>query len=192
MPEGPRRFLGQTDLPLSPRGVEQALALAKRFAPLSVSGVHSSDLERARQTASILARGRDLHVQEHKWLREIDAGAWEMLTFEEARERYPREHAAREHDLAGSPFPGGESLRDVEARVVPGFQRLAADAAAQGTGDVIVVGHRALNVVLLSHLLGSPLEDAFSIPQDYCAVSAIRTGLAEDGGRWFRVDPGLF
>jgi broad specificity phosphatase PhoE len=54
-------------------------------------------------------------------------------------------------------------------------------------GDILIVGHRALNVVLLSHLLHRPLDSAFGIKQDYLAVSVIETGVATDGGRWFTV-----
>jgi broad specificity phosphatase PhoE len=187
MPEGPRRFLGQTDPPLTRRGIGQARELAQQLTDFPLAAVYSSDLERSRRTAVIAAAGRGRQVEERSWLREIDAGLWEMLTFEQAKEFYPQEYAAREHDLAASPFPSGESLSDVEARVVPGFLGLLEEADRTGPGDLLIVGHRAVNVVLLSHLLGRPLASAFGIKQDYCAVSIIETGPAEDGSRCFSV-----
>ncbi len=187
MPEGPRRYLGQTDPPLSPRGMDQAKALARGLSAVPFVAAYSSDLRRSRQTAAALVAGRDLEVRERTWLREIDAGSWEMLTFEQAGESYPDEHAARERDLAGTPFPGGESLVDVQARVVPGFAALAADAHHEDPGDLLIVGHRALNVVLLSHLLDRPLADAFAIKQDYCAVSVIAMKPGADGRLRFEV-----
>lgn len=187
MPDGPRRFLGQTDPPLAPQGIDQARELARRLAVFPLTAVYSSDLQRSRQTAVLLAAGRGLEIQERDWLREIDAGSWEMLTFEQARELYPEEHAARERDLAGTPFPGGESLLDVQARVVPGFAGLLDVADRDNAGDLLVVGHRALNAVLLSHLLGRPTASAFAIKQEYCALTVIDTYVADDGHRRFEV-----
>lgn len=184
MPDGRRRFLGQIDPPLSAAGIEQAHRLAARFCKVPLHCAYSSDLERSRRTATILTAGRDLEIREKQWLREIDAGAFDLLTFEEARERHPEAYAAREQDMAGFPFPGGESLRDVEARVLPPFLSLVEGT----TGDVLMVGHRAVNVVLLSHLMSRPLASAFKIPQEYCAVSVIETDLDIDGRRRFSVE----
>lgn len=188
LPDRQRRFLGQTDLPLSPEGVRDAQSLAERLRQIDLQTVYCSDLVRSRDTAAILVAGRGLVPQERSWLREIDAGLWDLLTFEEARSRYPDEFARRDANLAASPFPGGESLRDVEARVVPGFLELLDERALRAEGgDILLVGHRAVNVVLLSHLLGRSLASAFTIPQDYLAVNVIETGVDDHGARWFSV-----
>ncbi len=183
LPDGQRRFLGQTDLPLSVAGVRQAQALAARLQRYRLSAVYCSDLVRSRHTADILAAGRGLVPQEKRWLREIDAGAWDLLTFDEVGRLYPLEWAARESDLAGTPFPGGESLRNVQERVLPGFFTLLDECA----DDMLIVGHRAVNVVLLSSLTDSPLALAFTIPQDYCALSIIEVSTEEAGRRRFSV-----
>jgi broad specificity phosphatase PhoE len=112
-------------------------------------------------------------------LREIDTGLWEGLTLEEAQRLYPREHAERERDLVGYPFPGGESFRLLQRRVVTAFL----DILDEDGGNVLVVGHRGANRVLLCHLLGLPLERLFSIEQDYCCVNLIEASPLPDGSR---------
>ena len=49
----------------------------------------------------------------------------------------------------------------------PGWYRDSWTLLEETDGDILIVGHRALNVVLLSHLLRRPLDSAFGIKQDY-------------------------
>jgi molybdenum cofactor cytidylyltransferase len=178
-PEGPggRRYAGQADPPLGPRGEEQAGRLAGRLMALTggacFDAVHSSDLQRCLRTAEIATEDCGTLIHAHPWLREIDVGLWEGLTWEEARQRYPAESGARERDVIGVPFPEGESFADVRGRVVPPFERLLEDSRVAGHRRVLVVGHKGVNRVLLAHFHGLPLEDIFSIEQDFCAVAVL-------------------
>src|SRR5215213_2410221 len=86
------RWQGHTDIALSPRGREQAVALAGRLQRLghAVARIRSSDLGRARETAEIVARTlgvTDLGVDPR--LRERGFGVFEGLTREECGARYP-------------------------------------------------------------------------------------------------------
>jgi len=146
--------------------------------------IYSSDLQRCLMTAEIISGETGLTVRKEPRLREIDVGMWEGLTSEEAGQRYPTEHAERERDLIGYRFPGGESFRDLHGRVVPAFFRIVDESA----GNILVVGHKGVNRVLLAHYLGLPLEELFSIAQDYCCVSIIRASVLPNGGRQTVVD----
>ena len=178
-PEGPggRRYAGQADLPLGPQGEKQARRLADRLMALTggacFDGAHSSDLQRCLRTAQIATADCGTAIQAHPWLREIDVGLWEGLTWEEARQRYPAESGRRERDVIGVPFPEGESFADVRDRVVPLFERLLEESVAAGHRRVLVVGHKGVNRVLLAHFHGLPLEAIFSIEQDFCAVTVL-------------------
>jgi alpha-ribazole phosphatase len=174
-----RRFVGQSDPSLSAPGTRQAHVLADRLRQVRFDSVYSSDLQRCLMTAEIVTGEAGLPVRQERRLREIDVGLWEGLSFEEVRRRYPREHAEREEDLVGYRFPGGESFRDVQRRVVPAFVSIM-DGGAE---NVLVVGHKGVNRVLLAHFLGLPLEELFSIAQDYCCVNIIRASALPDGSR---------
>jgi probable phosphoglycerate mutase len=194
-PAGPKgkRFLGWADPPLGPDGRTQARLLVPRLeyqlsgtvpggpSPRRFDTAHSSDLARCMQTAEILVSGTDIQVTPHEWLREIDVGRWQGLTWEEAKQLHPDEYARRELDLVGHPFPGGESFRDLSDRVVPRFLDLIGEESRAGHTRVLVVAHKGVNRLLLGHFLGLPLGQIFSIGQEYCAVSILKASRGSEG-----------
>jgi broad specificity phosphatase PhoE len=167
--DGRRRFTGQADPPLGVTGLEQAQLLALELHEYGFEAVYSSDLQRSAQTAAVLAEHMGVPLRQEPRLREIDTGRWEGLTAEEARGLYPTEYAEREADLLGYRFPGGESFRQLEARVVQALD----DIGGQGLRRVAIVAHLGVNRVLLCHLTGRPLERIFDLKQDYCAYELV-------------------
>jgi probable phosphoglycerate mutase len=166
-----KRYIGRTDVGLSEAGVEQALGWKRYFSTISLDAVVSSLLSRALETAC-LATGleREAIVLERD-LAEIDLGDWDGRPVSLIRERHPLDWEARGRDLAGFRPPGGESFQDLRRRVMPVFTRLAAGAG----GNLLVVAHAGVNRVILAELLGRPLEQVLSIPQDYAALNLIST-----------------
>ncbi len=182
--EGQWRFLGRADPQLSPAGVEHAHRLARALGPVHFDSIYSSDLTRCLQTAQIIAGSggpphaeRDVPVQPDARFREIDVGLWEGLTRAEAAERYPKEYERRERDVVASPFPGGESFADVRERALPAFY----DMVAHSGDSVLIVAHKGVNRVLLCEFLGLPLDQLFSLRQDYGCVNIVRASRHADG-----------
>jgi probable phosphoglycerate mutase len=162
---------------LSETGIEQAHGLTERVREVHFTAAFSSDLQRAAKTAEIVAADTGVEVELDARLREIDAGLWEGLTAEEAKERFPQDWAERERDLVGHRFPGGESFRELEHRVMAAFL----DIVRRGGERPLIVAHLGVNRVLLGHSLGLPLEKLFSFQQEYCGVEILR--VREDGRR---------
>ena len=177
LPDGHRRFIGHTDLPLSQAGIEQARRLADRLRLVHFSAVFSSDLQRAASTAEIIVAGSGLQVETDPRLREIDAGLWEGLSAKEAEERYPVEYAERERDVVGYRFPGGESFRELERRAVAVFLHIL----ERGGARILVVSHLGVNRTLLCHVLGLPLKRLFSFQQEYGGVEVVGVRFGLDG-----------
>lgn len=87
------RFQGQLDVELDEEGRAQAERAGRLLASLAPTMLVSSDLRRAVDTASALARHVDLPVQVDADLRETYAGKWQGLTGVEIAARFPAEHA---------------------------------------------------------------------------------------------------
>ncbi|MBN2402474.1 MAG: histidine phosphatase family protein [Spirochaetes bacterium] len=157
-----RRFLGQTDPPLSPEGILQAEHLANELSKYDISAVYSSDLLRASQTASIIAEKFQISVKAEKRLREIHMGDWDNLAFTEVRSRFPDEFEKRGRDITHYRRPGGESFTDVQKRALPAFKKIALNS----TGDVVIVAHAGVNRTILCDIRSVPLKELFSIEID--------------------------
>jgi broad specificity phosphatase PhoE len=131
-----RRWQGFADRPLTELGREQAVALAQRLADTELDAVYSSDLQRARETAEIVARSKGLRVETTPDLREVDVGSWSGLTRAEAEARFPEAYA-RWLD-GGEGWDDGETYAEMSRRVVGAIVRIAAQ---HPNSRVLVVAH---------------------------------------------------
>ena len=131
------RWQGWADPPLSPLGEAQARAAALRLVDHGLEAVVSSDLERARQTAVILAAGLELGgVRCDQALRERDVGEWSSLTAEQIEERWPGALSRWREGRLRHP-PGGEPDDAMATRVFTVLDKLAAREVAA----LLVVTH---------------------------------------------------
>ena len=142
-PGGKGMCIGTTDIPMGEKGLAQAADMAKQLP--AVTAVFSSPLTRAVQTARAI--GMPIAILDG--LREMDAGAWDGLTFEQIRERYPELYAARGTDRT-IPLPGAEGHEEALARFVSAMER----AAALATGDFAVVAHGGIIAWFLHMISG--------------------------------------
>jgi probable phosphoglycerate mutase len=165
-----KRYIGQTDIELTNRGVAQARALARRLAPVPLERIVCSDLLRSLQTARFLAEAKGVPLEPDSGLREIFLGSWEGLPMAQVKKNNPQAFEHRGRDLAGYRPPGGESFADLQSRVVPVIR----DILAQATGPVAIVGHAGVNRVMLCHWLGLPLDRLFSLGQDPGGLSIVQ------------------
>lgn len=168
------RFQGHTDVPLNDRGRRQAADMQRRLAGEPADAIVASDLNRAWQTAEILAVPHGLPVAADPRLREMHFGAWEGLTYAQVQETDgPALAAWQANPLTASP-PSGEGL----AEVVQRLQAFLGDLAERPEATFLLVGHRGSMRVLLCLLLGVPVEWHW----DFCLDVASLSELEWQGG----------
>jgi broad specificity phosphatase PhoE len=131
-----KRWQGHADRPLTERGREQAQALADRLAHIDLDAVYSSDLERARDTAAVVAESQGLELRQLPDLREVDVGSWSGLTRDEAEERFPEGFARWRDGYPG--WKDGETYEAMTDRVLRAVDEIAAEHEG---GRVLVVSH---------------------------------------------------
>jgi probable phosphoglycerate mutase len=152
--EGRRQ--GQSDSPLTARGLAQARAIADRLAaaPARADALYSSDLPRAWRTAAEISAACGLPVLGDERLREKSFGVIEGLTQAEVAARHPQVAARLAEKSPDYLPPDGESLAAAQQR---GIHALADLARRHAGGRVIVVSHGALLSLFLRHVLGLSL-----------------------------------
>ncbi|HEY2992551.1 MAG TPA: histidine phosphatase family protein [Methylomirabilota bacterium] len=168
-----RRFIGHLDVPLSETGELQCARQAERLRTVPLAALFSSDLARARRSAEIIGAPHGLTPAIVPALREMDMGRWDGLTAGEIRAREPAAFADWMSRVGEFPFPEGESVPDLLARVAPAFDAIAAAHAGRA---IAIVAHGGPNRALLCRALGLPLGRLLAFGQDYGALSVLEGG----------------
>ena len=166
----PRRFLGHLDVPLSARGEAQCAVQAGRLRGAGLSAIFTSDLVRAFRSGQIIGAPHGLVPEALPALREMDMGRWDGLSAAELEEREPGVLEAFAARVGEYPFPGGEDVPQLVARVWPAFEAIAASCAGHA---VAVVAHAGANRAILCRALGLPLARLLAFGQDYAALSVL-------------------
>ena len=144
----PLRFQGWTDTPLDAHGRRQAFELAQTIAAREepIASLWSSDLGRARETASIVGAAIGRRPLLDWRLREGARGRWEGHLFQEIEQAEPDLYAAWMRGGAQFRFPGGESLLDQQRRVAAALT----DIHARGPLPALAVCHGGSIRVMLA------------------------------------------
>ncbi len=167
--DGNARVIGQTDVPLTETGRNQARWWHSMLKQEAFRQVYCSDLVRSRETAEIIARDTPASITVLPQLREIDLGQWDGMTREEVDIRFPGEWERRGRNISEYRPSSGESFADLAARVFPALESLTHDSEEL----ILIVGHAGVNRVILCHILGMPLDHLFRLRQDYGALNLI-------------------
>ncbi|MCB5167550.1 histidine phosphatase family protein [Streptomyces bambusae] len=149
------RHTGLTDVPLGPRGVEEAVSLAPYFRELTPALVLTSPLSRARSTARLagLPAG-ETDPDLHEW----DYGGYEGITTAEIHRTRPDWTLWRDGVPAGDRDHPGEDAGQVGARADRVLARVAA-VLAERPGDAVLVAHGHFLRVLTARYLRLPPAD---------------------------------
>ena len=149
------RFQGRTvDTPLTPRGFEQAHAVAQSLKDVAANPAAlayvCSPLQRARTTMEIIRSDLSLAPTDYTAdprLQEINLGAWDGLTDAEAKALDPAMFEKRGNDKWNVRVPGGgENYADVAAR--------AESWIGEMTADTFAVAHGAFTRILRGLFMG--------------------------------------
>lgn len=165
-----KRYNGQANVQLTQLGKEESARVCDSLNDISLDAVYSSDLDRSRYCAELVAAAHDLSVSTCESLRELHFGDWEGRTWAELRESYPEDWQLRLQDLVNFQVPGGESFQDAADRIRPTIRDIITRHLG---GAVVLVAHGGVNRVVLLDAIGASLGQAFSIEQDYGCLNII-------------------
>ncbi len=119
------RFTGWVDVPLSPKGIEEAKAAGKKLVGMKFDRAFTSVLTRANETLRIVLETigqTSIPIEKDKALNERMYGDLQGLNKAETAQKYGEDQVKiwrRSYDVAP---PGGESLKDTAERVLPYYE----------------------------------------------------------------------
>ncbi|MGD1012638.1 MAG: histidine phosphatase family protein [Acidimicrobiales bacterium] len=155
-------------LHLSDKGLDEATSVGDSFAKIAVSAVYSSPLERAKETASVIANRVGKPVSISSGLLECDFGDWTGEPL--AKLRRLAEWKMAERWPSGFRFPDGESFLELESRVGETVRELC---RAHPGEIVVAVSHADSIKAALVSALGLPLDHLHRLVIVPCSVSTV-------------------
>ena len=167
-----RVFGGRIDMNLSPRGHDQAAALAKWLGKQSFQAVYASPMKRVQQTLAPFS-------QNHGWsgrvtvmdgLREIDFGDWTGLTWEAVKEKFGVSAFQWLTELERGGIANAENGQAYRQRIQPCVKEILQKHPSQ---NVAVFCHGGVIRMILSILLEIPLPRMAGFEIDYASVTNI-------------------
>ena len=156
------------DLHLDERGQKQAAAVAERLAPVRFDALVSSPLDRCLDTIGHVAGDRSVDVDDR--LGECHYGDWTGKPLKELA-KDPMWKVVQQHPSAAV-FPGGEALRDTQARAVAAVRDWNAKLGDGATW--LACSHGDVIKAIVADAIGLHLDQFQRIVVDPCSVTVIR------------------
>lgn len=156
---------------LSDTGRAEARRAGVHLARLKPVAVYASPLERAQETAAIIAATLGLTMQPAEALSEIDFGAWTGRDFQslDGDPEWNRWNTARSLHRP----PGGESMLEVQVRVAAWLSLVI---ARHPDSAVVAVSHADVIKAAVAHVVGFSIDSHHRITIDPGSVTALAAG----------------
>jgi probable phosphoglycerate mutase len=145
----------QPGVHLNVEGRRDAERLAARLSELALSGIYSSPLERAIETAEPIAARQGLVVRIAQGLNEVDFGDWTGKTFTQLDrlDEWKRFNSHR----SGTRIPGGETIGEVLGRSRAELERLT-QVHTDPSQPVAVISHGDVLRAIVADGLGMSMD----------------------------------
>jgi broad specificity phosphatase PhoE/predicted kinase len=155
------------DPPLTEKGKAQAIALGLFFKKKKLSYIFTSKKLRTINTAQVICEMQDnCRIIPLKEFDEIKAGICERMTYGEIEKNMPHVFKKRGTNKYHYVYPEGESYETMKPRIIQGVKK--AFFLNKRADNIMIVGHQAVNRMILSHFLYRREDDVpyIYIPQD--------------------------
>jgi probable phosphoglycerate mutase len=156
------KIQGWSDPELSPLGYSQSLALLEHLKDKPLKAIYSSPLQRSYSTAQPIAQHLGLPILQQAELKEIGFGILEGRNLFQFDEELKKEWNRFKDDRFSYRIPGAENYADVANRLNPFLERILHQHEGE---EILIVGHRVVNRLLIGMFLEFPLEKTLKIEQ---------------------------
>ncbi len=165
------RIQGRSDPGLSPKGEQQSLALLEQLKDRSLAAIYTSSLQRSILTAQPVANQFSLPIRKESELDEIAFGILEGRNLYQFDEVTKSEWERFKDDRFNYRIPGAENYTDVANRIKPFIEKTLREHEGE---EVLIVGHRVVNRLLIGMLMEYPLEWVLKIEQTHDCLYLIQ------------------
>lgn len=163
-------FGGTIDMDISPRGREQAAALAKYLHRIRFDAIYASPMKRVQQTLAPLLESPQPTPVILPQLYEVDFGDWTGLTFEQVKKTYGRSAYEWLHLLDAGGIPNAENVNGYRARVDACLKEILQQSHGRCAA---VFCHGGVIRMLLALLLDLPFAEMDRFEIEYTSITTV-------------------
>lgn len=164
-----RRLQGRTDIPLNDDGRSMAEKARNEYMDIHFDVCYCSPLIRAKETAEILLKGRNIPIITDDRLLEMSFGVYEGIENSFQIPDCPINVLFKEPEKYKVPVENAESLEELYSRT-GSFLKEVVEPQLQDGKDILIVGHGAMNSSIICQVRNIPVEKFWSAGIDNCKL----------------------
>jgi probable phosphoglycerate mutase len=163
------KLQGRTDIPLNTQGRLMAEKAREEYLDVPLDLCFSSPLIRAKETADILLRGRNIPILTDDRLREMSFGDFEGQENTFDLPDCPINVLFKAPEKYTASVGGAETFEELFART-GSFLREVIDPLMKQQKNVLIVGHGAMNLSIISQIRHLPIDQFWSTGIENCKI----------------------
>lgn len=164
-----RKLQGHTNVPLNDNGRKMAQKAAEEYKDVHFDVCYCSPLIRAKETAEIFLKGRDIPIITDDRLQEMSFGEFEGLAYSFEIPDCPINTLFLDPEKYTDPPGGAESFESLYARTGEFLHEVALPLVGEGK-DVLIVGHGAMNSSIICQIRNTPKKDFWIAGLEKCRL----------------------
>ncbi|WP_455539751.1 histidine phosphatase family protein [Terrisporobacter sp.] len=165
-----RVLSGFTDSKLSEKGKLQAKKLAEFLKNDKIDKIYTTPFSRTKETVEILAKIKNIQLEESNLLNEINFGDFEGLSFKQIEKDYPEELKKMIKDGFEYKYPNGESLIDTFYRVAKQIEIIL---EKNENKNILICSHGGTIRNIISYLLSNDYKYHWNFKVDNGSITEI-------------------
>ena len=163
------KLQGRTDVPLNEIGIAKAESAREKYQDVHFDLCYCSPLFRARKTAEIVLRGRNVPIITDDRLLEMSFGIYEGMDYSFDAPRHPVDIIFKAPEKYIVPVEGGENFQALFLRTGEFLKDIVEPQLGMGK-DILIVGHAAMNSSIICRLKNIPIKDFWSARMENCEL----------------------
>ena len=164
-----KKIQGGTDIPLNDEGRAMAEAARKEYKDVPIDICYCSPLIRAKETADIFLKDRNIPIIYDDRLKEMGFGIYEGIENSFSIPGCPVNEFFYHPEKYTEPVEGGESLDNLFGRTGAFLDEVVYPQLAEGK-NILIIGHGAMNSSIICQVKNIPVKDFWSAGIDNCKL----------------------
>ena len=164
------RLSGHIDSSISEEGKEQIDKITNYLKDFDIDKIYTTTSSRTKDTVKKLSELKSIEIIEKESLKEISFGDFEGLTFDEIKDKYPKEFQDMIEKGYEYKYPNGESLIDSYNRVCIELDNIISN---NDDRTILIFSHGGTIINIITYLISNSYKYHWNFKIDNGSVTIL-------------------